>query len=181
MANSNEAAAEAAPTPRGSSAWPAVLAILIALIAIGIAGFSAWQFTQVSYVPGALNSATADFAGLEAQLERLSDTQADQQEAIRDLEALLDQAVARIEDVPLTCSHAEALHGTAVDLRAQAQRMQHRAAVADAEITQDLELARLQIQLDLDEADTDPGDDTLAIEVVLCDTNEPRSGKTFDR
>jgi uroporphyrin-3 C-methyltransferase len=109
MANSNEVAAEAVPASRGGSAWPAVLAILIALIAVALAGFSAWQFMQVSYVPGALNSTTAEFAGIEAQLEKLSDTQAEQQEAIRDLEALLNQAVAPLENLPLRIEQLETL------------------------------------------------------------------------
>lgn len=109
MANSNEAAAEAAPAPRGGSAWPAVLAILLALIAVGIAGFSAWQFMQVSHIPGALNATAADFAGLEAQLDQLTESQAEQRAALRDLEARLDQALERNKDLPLRIEQVETL------------------------------------------------------------------------
>ena len=62
------------------------------------------------------------------------------------------QTVLRIVDVALEAGHAEAHDGAALDLCGQALRMEHGAAVGHAQIVENLEPARLQVELDLHEA-----------------------------
>ena len=64
--------------------------------------------------------------------------------------------------MPLGCGHANALHGAALYLRGEALRMQHRPAIGDADVVEDVVLAGLGVELDLHDADRDAGDHALA-------------------
>ena len=72
--------------------------------------------------------------------------------------------------------HAEAHDGAALDLVRQALRVQHGAAVGDADVVQDLELAGLDVELDLDEAGRERRHRARARQVVLRDADEARAG-----
>src|SRR5205807_8803637 len=76
-------------------------------------------------------------------------------------------AELRIVDMPLEMGEADAHHVAARDLMTKAERMEHRAAVRDAQHFLDLELAGLGIELDFGKARGQPRRDADARKVVL--------------
>src|SRR5690606_8942982 len=91
------------------------------------------------------------------------------------------KAVLRVIDDPLVRRHAEAHDGAAPDLRGKPLRMNHRARIRDADVIEDLEFARLDVELDLDEARRERRNRAGEREVVLRDADEPRAGDSGRR
>ena len=81
----------------------------------------------------------------------------------------------------LEMGEADAHHVAAGDLVAEAERMQHRAAVRDAQHLLDVDLAGLGVELDLGEAHGEAGRDADAREVVLGDGDQAGAGDHLQR
>ena len=71
-----------------------------------------------------------------------------------------------VVDMALEGSHAEARHRAASNLVREAQRMHDLAAVRDAQVIDDLDLAGLDIELDLDESRRQRGDGPALLRIV---------------
>src|SRR5262245_62537226 len=80
----------------------------------------------------------------------------------------------------LQMGEADAHHIAAGDLVAEAERMQHRAAVRDTEHLLDLELAGLGIELDLGKAHREARRDADAREIILGDGDQAGAGDHLD-
>ena len=91
------------------------------------------------------------------------------------------QTVVRVVDVALECRHAEAHYGATLYLGRQTLWVNHRSAVDHAHVVYDLELARLYIELDLDEPNGESRNRPVALEVVLGHADQSRTRQTLDR
>ena len=89
--------------------------------------------------------------------------------------------VARVVDVTLEAGHAEAHGRASPDLGGQPHGMHHGPAVCHAQIVDDLVHARLDIELDLDEAGGQRGHGVVAGKVVAGDPDQPGARQTPHR
>jgi uroporphyrin-3 C-methyltransferase len=95
--------------PKKASSWPGVLALLLSLVALGVAAFSGWELNKLRNLPGELTSANSSYDNLNDDVEQLRRAQSNQAEALDDLEELLKESVAGIRDVPLRIEQVETL------------------------------------------------------------------------
>src|SRR5881394_716850 len=91
------------------------------------------------------------------------------------------QAILRVVDVMLERREPEAHRRAALDLRREALRMDHRAAVRDRDVVDDVELAGLRVELDLDEARDERGGLRRERQVVLRGADEARARERLHR
>src|SRR3984893_15172779 len=89
-------------------------------------------------------------------------------------------AELRVIDMAFEVGEADAHHVAALDLMTESLRMQHGAAIRDAQHFLDFELAGLGIELDLGKAHREARRDADAREIVLCDGNEAGAGDHAD-
>ena len=87
------------------------------------------------------------------------------------------QSVLRVIDMPFEAGHPHAPGGTALHLLFNSLRVQHGAAVCDADVIQDVVLAGLEVELDFDKGTRESRNDTISFEIVLRNANQSTARK----